>query len=223
MKLKGIIFDLDGTLLDTIEDLTDSVNYAMASLNLRELSVAEVMERVGNGFRVLLERSIPENKRTDENISIAYDAFVKKYEQCYADKTSVYKGIKELIFELSKMGVGLAVNTNKRTDYAQKLINLHFGKDIFVKVLGEGCGYPKKPEPDGPLSLAALMGCKPEEAVYIGDSQTDVQTGKNAGMQVIGVSWGFRGRKALEEYGADYVVDTPQEIMDIILDMNTVK
>lgn len=212
MEFKGIIFDLDGTLLNTIDDLTDSVNAAMNRLGLKELSVDEVMDRVGNGFKVLLERSIPEDKRTDESIGIAYDAFVRKYEQCYADKTLAYEGIHELIAELSQSGFRMAVNTNKRTDYAKKLIELHFGTDTFIKVLGEGMGYPKKPSPEGALSLADLMGCEPDEVVYIGDSQTDVATGKNAGMKVIGVSWGFRGRKALEECGADYVADKPQEI-----------
>ena len=218
MAYKGIIFDLDGTLLNTIDDLTDSVNAAMKRLGLRILSSDEVMAKVGNGFRVLLERSIPEYKRTAENINLAYDAFVRRYEQCYADKTAVYEGIPELVARLSQKGIKMAVNTNKRADYAQKLIELHFGADTFIKVLGEGMGYPKKPEPDGALCLSELMGCEPDEVVYIGDSQTDVLTVKNAGMKVIGVGWGFRGREILEECGADYAVDEPWEIADIILD-----
>lgn len=217
MAFKGAIFDLDGTLLNTIDDLTDAVNAAMEQLELRKLSVNEVMSRVGNGFKVLLERSIPQDKRTAENINLAYDVFVRRYEQCYADKTSAYDGISELISELSDKGIKMAVNTNKRADYAQKLIELHFGVFPFIEVLGEGMGYPKKPEPDGALNLAKLMDCEPGEVVYIGDSQTDVATGKNAGMPVIGVSWGFRGRDILKECGADYVVDEPHEITDIVL------
>ena len=209
MAFKGVIFDLDGTLLNTIEDLSDSVNAAMESLGLKKLSVEEVKSRVGNGFKVLLERSIPEDRRSAENISLAYDAFVRKYEQCYADKTRAYEGIHGLIDVLRKNDIRLSVNTNKRTDYAVRLMELHFGKNTFDKVLGEGSGYPKKPDPAGALSLAKLMGCEPEEVVYIGDSQTDVSTGKNAGMKVIGVSWGFRGREVLESCGADYVVDKP--------------
>lgn len=216
MKFDGVIFDLDGTLLDTIDDLTDSVNSALEALALPMLRRDEVMARVGNGFKVLLERSIPEVMRSQENLDIAYNAFVDKYQQCFADKTKAYAGIKRLVYDLKALGVKMTVNTNKRDDYAKKLIYLNFGEDTFLEVLGEGRGFPKKPEADGALYLARLMGCAPDRVVYIGDSQTDAATGKNAGMPVIGVCWGFRDREVLEECGVDYIVETPQEILDII-------
>ncbi len=216
MKFDGVIFDLDGTLLDTIDDLTDSVNAALSELHLPLLGYRDVMARVGNGFKVLLERCIPESMSNPENLDIAYNAFVDKYQQCYANKTKAYTGIKELVSELNSLGIKMAVNTNKRDDYANKLIALHFGEDTFFEVLGEGRGFLKKPHPDGALYLAKIMGCDPARVVYIGDSQTDALTGKNAGMQVIGVCWGFRDREILEEYGVDYVVETPNEILEII-------
>ncbi len=216
MKFDGVIFDLDGTLLDTIADLTDAVNAAMDKLGLDRLSVDEVKERVGNGFRILLERCIPDDIRTEELVNTAYEAFTDKYAECYADKTVIYKGVRELVERLKEAGVRMAVNTNKRTDYAEKLMNKHFPDAGFVKILGEGCGYPKKPEPDGALYLAELMECDCSRVVYIGDSQTDVATGRNAGMTVIGAAWGFRGRKILSECKADYIADTPEEIFDII-------
>lgn len=216
MKFDGVIFDLDGTLLDTIDDLTDSVNEALRVLELPKLSGAEVMARVGNGFRVLLERSIPESVLSEKNLNIAYDAFVNKYQQCYADKTKAYDGIKRMLSDLKALGIKMTVNTNKRDDYAKKLIYLHFGEDIFLEVLGEGRAFSKKPEPEGALYLARLMDCAPDRVVYIGDSQTDAATGLNAGMSVIGVCWGFRGRTVLEECGVDYIAETPQEIVDII-------
>ena len=174
------------------------------------------MARVGNGFRVLLERSIPESMSSQENLDIAYNAFVEKYQQCYADDTEAYEGIKQLVSELKTLGVKMAVNTNKREDYAKSLIYMHFGEDTFIEVLGEGRGFPKKPQPNVALYLAKLMNCSPDRVVYIGDSQTDELTGKNAGMPVIGVTWGFRGREVLEECGVDYIAETPQEILDII-------
>ena len=216
MKFDGVIFDLDGTLLDTIDDLTDSVNAALSELHLPLLDYRDVMARVGNGFRVLLERSIPESMSSQENLDIAYNAFVEKYQQCYADDTEAYEGIKQLVSELKTLGVKMAVNTNKREDYAKSLIYMHFGEDTFIEVLGEGRGFPKKPQPNGALYLAKLMNCSPDRVVYIGDSQTDALTGKNAGMPVIGVTWGFRGREVLEECGVDYIAETPQEILDII-------
>lgn len=216
MKFDGVIFDLDGTLLDTIDDLTDSVNAALSALSLSLLGRDEVMARVGNGFKVLLERSIPESMRSQENLDIAYSAFVDKYQQCYADKTKTYAGIKQLVCDFKALGVKMAVNTNKRDDYAKMLIYLHFGEDTFLEVLGEGRGFQKKPEADGALYLARLMDCALDRVVYIGDSQTDAATGKNAGMPVIGVCWGFRGRDVLEECGVDYIVETPQEILEII-------
>lgn len=216
MKFDGVIFDLDGTLLDTIDDLTDSVNAALSELHLPLLDRCDVMTRVGNGFKILLERSIPESMRSQVNLDIAYNAFVDKYQQCYADKTDAYAGIRQLVSELKALGVKMAVNTNKRDDYAKKLIYLNFGEDTFLEVLGEGRGFPKKPEPEGALYLARLMNCSPDRVIYIGDSQTDAATGRNAGMPVIGVCWGFRGREVLEECGVDYLVETPQEILDII-------
>ena len=235
MSFDAVIFDLDGTLLNTIEDITDAVNAAMLSLGLERVSVEQAKARVGNGFRVLLERCIPDELRTDELLAKAYDKFVESYEKCYANRTAAYEGIKELVRELSARHIKMAVNTNKRNDYANRLIEMHFedeqqtscstdgqsglktaGHRVFVKVLGEGTGYPRKPDPAGALYLADLMGVSPERTVYIGDSQTDAATGKNAGMTFIGVCWGFRSRQVLEECGADYIVETPQEILNII-------
>ncbi|MBQ9885554.1 MAG: HAD-IA family hydrolase [Lachnospiraceae bacterium] len=264
MSFDAVIFDLDGTLLNTIEDIADAVNAAMLSLGLECVSVEQAMARVGNGFKVLLERCIPDELRTDALLAKAYDKFVESYEKCYANRTAAYEGIKELVRELSARHIKMAVNTNKRNDYANRLIEMHFedeqdrqqmtdscasevpsvqqtgcstdgqsvqqtgcstdgqsglktaGQRVFVKVLGEGTGYPRKPDPAGALYLADLMGVSPERTVYIGDSQTDAATGKNAGMTFIGVCWGFRSRQVLEECGADYIVETPQEILNII-------
>ncbi len=216
MRFDGVIFDLDGTLLDTIDDLTDSVNTALSVLHLPAITRDEVMARVGNGFMVLLERCIPESMSSSENLELAYNAFVDKYQQCYADKTRAYDGIRELVRDLKELGVLMTVNTNKRDDYAKRLIELHFGNDMFLEVLGEGRDFPKKPEPDGALYLAELMNCGQGRVVYIGDSQTDAATGQNAGMPVIGVCWGFRGLEVLRECGVDYIVESPQEILDII-------
>ena len=127
-----------------------------------------------------------------------------------------YDGIPELLKELSSREIYFAVNSNKRTDYTNALVDKFFSDFSFIAVYGEREGVPKKPDPASALEIAQLMNRKPEEILYIGDSKTDMKTGENAGMDTIGVTWGFRGREELETNGAVYIVDRPEEILDII-------
>ncbi|HHT05275.1 MAG TPA: HAD family hydrolase [Hydrogenispora sp.] len=212
---KGVIFDLDGTLLDTIADMSSSVNQVLAALGYPQFSCAEYKQKIGRGFRNLLERSLPEEHRTDEEISAALKRFLEIYDQNYMNETVPYEGIPEVLNHLVEKGVKMGVNSNKRTDYTNNLIRKFFPDIEFVGVFGERAGVPKKPHPQSALEILERMELAANEVIYIGDSGTDIQTGKNAGMATAGVLWGFRTSAELEENGADYILRTPQEIITL--------
>lgn len=220
-RYKGIIFDLDGTLVNTLEDLADSVNEALEKMGYPVWAVDDYRLKVGRGFRNLMENSVPQELRgDDEVIDRMLQYFVAAYDRRYLDKSRPYEGIFAMLKELEAGGVAMAVNSNKRTDYTEKLIKKLFSEIPFVGVFGERAGIPKKPDPFSALELCSMMGLKPEEVLYAGDSNTDIQTGKNAGMDTIGVSWGFRGAGELKENGASYIVETPSEILRIVFSDN---
>ena len=216
---KGIIFDLDGTLLDTIEDLRDSVNDVMKIYGWKEHDTKACKQMVGNGFRKLIHCLI--NKQFILLFILwqrPCDQFTKAYQKRYLNKTIPYEGILKLLESLEEKGIKIAVNSNKRGDYTSALVNKYFSQFPWTAVYGEreSEGIPKKPDPSAALEIADLMKLPKEEILYIGDSKTDMQTGQNAGMDTIGVSWGFRGRKELEENHASYVVDHPEDILKFI-------
>jgi phosphoglycolate phosphatase len=214
---KGAIFDLDGTLLDTLQDLSDSVNQVLVACGYSQHSREEYKLRIGKGFRNLLEVSFPEECRDDEKISKALQMFLEIYDRNYMNKTAPYDGIREMLEFLWKQGIQLGVNSNKRTDYTNHLIAKFFPQIPFAGVFGEREGIPKKPHPKTALEIVEMMGLHPEDTIYIGDSGTDIQTGKNAGMATAGVLWGFRGLAELEENGADYIIRAPQELINLFL------
>lgn len=216
---KGIIFDLDGTLLDTIDDLTDSINDVMEIYGFPIHKSDACKKMVGNGFRNLMKKALPEEKQDNESlIDEAVDQFSKSYHKRYLDKTVPYQGIPELVDELAKRGIPLAVNSNKRGDYTDALIQKFFARIPFIAVYGERekDGIPKKPDPAAALEIADLMGIAPGEILYIGDSKTDMKTGNNAGMDTVGVVWGFRDRTELKENHATYIANHPEDIIDLI-------
>lgn len=215
-KYKGIIFDLDGTLLNTIYDLADSVNEAMEKLGFPLHSEEAYKQKVGNGFNKLIERSLPENQRVEETIQKGLKLFVEAYDRRYLNKTVPYEGIDDLLKELPKKGIQIAINSNKRGDYTRALADKFFKDVPFVAVYGERKDVPKKPDPTAALEIAHLMELKPEEILYIGDSSTDMITGKNAEMDTVGVAWGFRGEEELRENGAVYIAETTKDILNLV-------
>lgn len=218
-KYRGIIFDLDGTLIDTLEDLADSVNEALERMGYPVWPVEAYRFKVGRGFRNLMENSVPEEAKGDDGVIDRMLAFfVKAYDRRYMNKSRPYEGVDALLDRLTEKGVFLAVNSNKRTDYTEKLIDKLFGRIPFVGVFGERAGVPKKPDPAGALELCGRMGLEPEEVLYVGDSGTDMKTGKNAGMDTVGVGWGFRGFPELKENGAVYLAGTVQDILSLVED-----
>ncbi|WFA10169.1 HAD family hydrolase [Tissierella sp. Yu-01] len=214
-KYKGIIFDLDGTLLNTIEDISDSVNMALMEFEFPTHTYEEYKLKLGNGFRVLIEKSVPQGSDKD-TIDKVLNLFTKIYKDNYHKKTKPYSGIIELLKMLDKKGYKLAINSNKRDDYTNSLSSKIFSQIPFVAVFGERREIPKKPNPTSTLEIIELMGLNNREVLFVGDSDTDILTANNAKVDSIGVTWGFRTYEELKNNGAAYIVSNPIEILNIV-------
>ena len=212
--IKGLIFDLDGTLLNTIKDIGDSVNAMLEDYGFKTHSIDEYRLMVGNGFNDLIYKALPSS--TSENKQLeGLEKFLYYYNLNYMNSSLPYDGIVELLKELEKRGIKLGVNSNKREDYTVSLLEAYL-KDIhFIKIVGQK-DQPKKPDPLGARQIIEAMGAKEEEVLYVGDSKTDMLTAKNANLRSIGVLWGFRDEKELLLSGADYIAKEPIDILKII-------
>lgn len=215
MKYKAVIFDMDGTILNTLEDLKNATNYSLRQFGMPERSLEEVRMFVGNGIRKLVERAVPSGT-SEEKIAQVLDVFLEYYEIHSADNTSPYPGILELVEKLKKSGIKTAVSTNKADVPAQELGREYFN-GIFDLIVGQQDGLKVKPAPDSVNKILSILDIQKKDAIYIGDSDVDVQTAKNSGLDFIGVSWGFRGREFLEKNGAKNIVDNANEILDLVI------
>lgn len=215
MKYKAVIFDMDGTILNTLEDLRNATNYSLRQFGMPERSLEEVRMFVGNGIRKLVERAVPAGT-PKEKIDQVFDVFLEYYEIHSADNTSPYPGILELVEKLKKSGIKTAVSTNKADVPAQELGREYFN-GIFDLIVGQQDGLKVKPAPDSVNKILSILDIQKKDAIYIGDSDVDVQTAKNSGLDFIGVSWGFRGREFLEKNGAKNIVDNANEILDLVI------
>lgn len=208
-----IIFDLDGTLLNTLEDLTDSVNHAMEEFHLQTRTIEEVRGFVGNGVAKLIERCIPQGIENP-----LYEEILASFKEYYAlhceDKTRPYEGIMELLEELSGKGYHMAIVSNK-FDGAVKKLNRQYFKTYIPVAIGESSTVKKKPAPDTVYQALLELACDVSQAVYVGDSEVDRQTAENVPMPCISVTWGFRTRQQLTAAGADasWMVKSPQELL----------
>lgn len=209
-----VIFDMDGTLLDTLEDLTDSVNAALRAYNRPERTVEEIRRFVGNGVLKLMERAVPEGREAEDFHAI-YEWFKAYYSKHSQEKTKPYEGIKELLQELKERGYKMAIVSNKFHDAVCQLSQLYFG-DLLPVAIGENeaAGIRKKPAPDTVMLALKTLESVPDTAVYVGDSEVDYATAVNSGLDCVLVSWGFRERKLLESFQPQAIVDTPGEILD---------
>ena len=214
MKYNSVVFDLDGTLLDTLGDLRDSVNFALQKNNLPERTTEEIRSFVGNGIRLLIELSVPENTPV-EITDQCFQDFKEYYKDHSAILTKPYDDIIDLMKTLKFKGVKIAVVSNK-ADFAVKTLMEDYFSGLYDCAYGERAGVPRKPEPDGVLDAIKEMGSEIENTVYIGDSEVDVVTSKNAKLPCIAVTWGFRDKKVLESLNPEYIVDSPKEILNII-------
>ena len=225
MKTDGIIFDLDGTILDTITDLSNSVNEALKTYGFPGHTEAEYKLIIGNGFENLIRTSLPAaetfsaEKSYEETVKAVLNTFVGIYREHYMDFTAPYEGIHEMLRNLRDRGILLGVNSNKREDYTAALIRKHFPDIPFAMVIGQRADLPKKPDPAAAFLIADRMAEQLGKAsremltiAYIGDSKVDMKTARNAGMISCGVTWGFRGEQELFENGAEHIFRRPEEI-----------
>ncbi len=210
MKYESYIFDLDGTLLNTLDDLAASCNYALRSCGMQERTIDEVRRFVGNGVKKLMERAIPQglgNPMFDE----CYATFRKHYLEHSLDTTQPYPGIPEMLERLKRNGAQLAVVSNKFYAATQELVRHFFGEQVEVAI-GERPDIRKKPAPDTVVEALRQLDMPRETAVYIGDSDVDIDTAHNCGMPCISVLWGFRSKEFLLQHGATRLVTSPSEI-----------
>ena len=216
MKYRAVIFDMDGTLLNTLEDLRDSLNYALEKKGYPGRTLDEVRSFLGNGARVLLERATPENI-SKEDFNETYEIYSEYYLEHCRIKTRPYDGVMELLKKLSENGYKLAIVSNKGQDAVSELSKLYFG-DYVETAIGENekAGIKKKPAPDTVFKALEILGCKASEAVYVGDSEVDRKTAENSGMDCISVTWGFRDRELLEELKPYAIVDEPVQILEFV-------
>lgn len=214
---KAIIFDLDGTLLDTLDDLRDSTNYALKSQGYPERTKEEVRRFLGNGGRKLIERSVPE--KTDQtSIDRIFAIFKKHYADNMTKKTCPYDGILEALKTLKTHGKKLAIVSNKFDAAVKGLNDQFFSEYIDTKdAIGESSLVAKKPAPDTCLEAMRMLHVSPEEVLYVGDSDVDIETAKNSGVSCVSVTWGFRDKEFLLKHGASMIIDTPLELVNFIL------
>ena len=212
---KLAVFDMDGTILDTLEDLKDSVNYALAKCGYPQRTYDEVRRFVGNGIRKLIERAVPEGVSVSD-IDRVHEVFTGHYKVHCADKTKAYDGIKPLLEELRSKGIKTAVVSNKADYGVQELCREYFD-GLFDYAVGEREGIRRKPAPDSVNEALRVLGIPKSEAVYIGDSDADYETAVNAGLPCISVLWGFRDEEFLRSKGASLFVHEPSEILNIVL------
>lgn len=210
--IKLVIFDLDGTILNTIVDLARSVNYALENCGFPVHAIDTCKFFVGNGINKLLERSLPENQKTEQNIARLKEFFIPYYEEHNMDYTEPYPGVHELLKALQSKGLMLAVASNKYQSATEKLIRRYFPDITFTAVFGQREAVPVKPNPAIVYDILQIAGISPQETIYIGDSGVDMTTASNSGVTSIGVTWGFRLREELEAAGAGLIVDTPEEL-----------
>ena len=215
--MKACIFDLDGTLTDSVKSLAYSVNLTLHDLGYAPQPEERFKQFAGDGRSVLLERAL---RAAGDVELIHYEEAVKIYDSYFSENSmyqvKAYDGIKETLTQLKEKGIKLAVLSNKADKEAVKVVEMVFGKDMFQIIRGQREGVLRKPSPQGAILIAQELKVQCKECLYIGDTNTDMQTGNKAGMHTVGVTWGFRERKELEENHAEYIIVHPKELVALL-------
>jgi len=213
---KAILFDLDGTLLDTIEDLADAMNSVLKNKGFPEHSSEKYKYFVGDGLEKLVNRVLPENRKEPNTIKECMDNMSDAYAKNWQKNTKPYPGIIDLLSSLSEKQIPLTILSNKPDHFTQKMVEYYFDKWEFKKIMGAQATLPHKPDPAGAISIAKELNIQPEDFVYLGDTATDMQTATAAGMYPIGVLWGFRTAEELTKNGAKVLIETPEQALQYI-------
>ena len=214
-----VVFDLDGTLLDTLGDLADGVNFALTQHGYPARTLDEVRQFVGNGVRNLIERSIPDGVENPD-FEPCLHMFKDHYSKNMQNKTRPYEGIMELLEALREADIKTAIVSNKFDKAVKELSSEYFGDHIAVSI-GESARIHKKPSPDCVYEALHALGSPVQTAIYVGDSEVDVRTAHNAGLPCVGVTWGFREKEILVKEGAEYIIDHPLELLNILKDYSS--
>ena len=212
--IKGVIFDLDGTTINTLNELYVSINQTLKEYGYPTKTLDEVRMGVGRGFRKLVEAVVPE-KLDEEKLTEIGRSYQKAYTENYL-KSDVYPGMTDLLKELQERGIRLAVNSNKSDRFTKALIAKNYPDIRFTAVYGGREGVPMKPDPTVAKQIAEQIGLEMEEVLYVGDSDVDIQTGRNAGMKTAGCLWGFRDRETLANAGADHILEKPEDLLKLL-------
>jgi phosphoglycolate phosphatase len=222
--LKAVIFDLDGTLADTMLDLQTAMNTMLRQRGWQERSREDLLRFINKGARAFVAQSMPDGSwksLDDEEVTRSLEIYNQCYAACYADKTAPYPGVAELVKELSDEGMSLAVLSNKQDRFVKVIIEKLF-PGIFAEAWGQS-EYPTKPDPTAALEIARRLGVSAGECAFVGDSDIDMNTAKNAGMYAVGVSWGYRDGDVLRSAGADAVADDADALSAILKSKNQMK
>mgnify|MGYP001028728301 FL=1 len=214
---KLVIFDLDGTLLNTIADLAAATNQALLHYGYPTHETEAYRFFVGNGINKLFERALPEGERTEENVWKIRSQFVPYYDKHNADLSRPYPGIPELLETLQQQGIMIAVASNKYQAATRKLISHYFPEINFIEVLGQREGIPAKPDPSIVNEIRAKAGVKQDDILYVGDSNVDMKTAHHAGVTAIGVAWGFRPRTELENSQPAHIIEKAEDLLPLLL------
>lgn len=212
--MKGVIFDLDGTLVDSLDDIADALNHVLRELGREERDRATIERFVGDGARMLVRRALGDAREAVEDDALA--RFRDRYMAHLTERTRVYAGVPELLAALSRRGTPTAVLSNKPHDATVEVVRALLGDHPFAAVLGVRPGAERKPDPSGALELADALGLAPEDVLFVGDTPVDVRTAELAGMTPIAVLWGMRSREELEAAGAELFLSEPDELLALL-------
>lgn len=215
MAITSVIFDLDGTLLNTLDDLANAVNFTLEKFGYPTHEIEKYKKFVGNGMKNLINRAVPEEVKNTEIEKDVLSAFMERYSAHSTDLTRPYDGVEELIDALKIRGIKIGMVTNKAHNAAIEIMDKYFsGK--FDYVLGQSEKFPLKPNPESAIFVCKTIGSTPEESIFMGDSGVDMETGKNGGFFPVGVLWGFREKDELLSCGAKAIISRPSELLDVI-------
>ncbi|HEY9062916.1 MAG TPA: HAD family hydrolase [Pseudobacteroides sp.] len=216
MSHKAVLFDLDGTLLDTIADIANAMNYALLANGFPVYTIEEYKYLVGEGVYNLAKKALPENMQNEKAINNLVSQMKERYEKHWGDNTLPYEGIPEMLDFLTAKGHKLCVLSNKPHIFTQKIVEKFLNKWHFDVVFGERPSIPIKPDPIGALEICSIIGIHPKDFLYLGDTAVDMQTANNAGMYAVGVTWGFRKADELLKSGAKQIVHHPMEFIKLL-------